>query len=87
MGGLGPMAGQNYYFTECAPEKIQDAIDRCVNESARLYAMLDRRLAARSCIAGDYSIADMAAHAVYRATPAPATGSGQFPEPEALGLR
>jgi len=62
MGGLGPMAGQNHHFTQYAPEKLPYAIDRYVNETARLYAVLDKRLADREFIAGDYSIADMAAY-------------------------
>ncbi|MEC5163444.1 GSH-dependent disulfide-bond oxidoreductase [Janthinobacterium sp. CG_23.3] len=63
MGGLGPMAGQNHHFVQYAPEKIQYAIDRYVNETNRLYGVLDRRLADRAFLAGDaYSIADMAAY-------------------------
>lgn len=63
MGGLGPMAGQNHHFVQYAPEKIQYAVDRYVNETNRLYGVLDRRLAGRAFIAGDaYSIADMAAY-------------------------
>ena len=62
MGGLGPMAGQNHHFTQYAPEKLPYAIDRYVNETARLYAVLDKRLADREFVAGDYSIADMAAY-------------------------
>ena len=62
MGGLGPMAGQNHHFTQYAPEKIAYAIDRYVGETARLYAVLDKRLADREFVAGDYSIADMAAY-------------------------
>jgi GSH-dependent disulfide-bond oxidoreductase len=62
MGGLGPMAGQNHHFTQYAPEKLPYAIDRYVNETARLYAVLDRRLADREFVAGEYSIADMAAY-------------------------
>ncbi len=62
MGGLGPMAGQNHHFTQYAPEKLPYAIDRYVNETARLYAVLDNRLADRAFVAGDYSIADMAAY-------------------------
>jgi GSH-dependent disulfide-bond oxidoreductase len=62
MGGLGPMAGQNHHFSQYAPEKIPYAIDRYVNETARLYAVLDRRLADREFVAGEYSIADMAAY-------------------------
>jgi len=63
MGGLGPMAGQNHHFSVYAPEKIPYAIDRYVNETARLYGVLDRRLADRPFVAGDdYSIADMASY-------------------------
>jgi GST-like protein len=62
MGGLGPMAGQNHHFTQYAPEPIPYAIDRYVKETNRLYGVLDRRLADREFVAGDYSIADMAAY-------------------------
>ena len=62
MGGLGPMAGQNHHFTQYAPEKIPYAIDRYVKETNRLYGVLNRRLAERAFVAGDYSIADMAAY-------------------------
>ena len=62
MGGLGPMAGQNHHFTQYAPEKVPYAIDRYVKETARLYAVLNKRLAGRDFIAGDYSIADMACY-------------------------
>ncbi|MBD8184603.1 glutathione binding-like protein [Pseudomonas viridiflava] len=61
MGGLGPMAGQNHHFNRFAKEKIPYAIERYVNETARLYGVLDKRLADRDFVAGsDYSIADMA---------------------------
>lgn len=60
MGGLGPMAGQNHHFTQYAPEKIPYAINRYVNETGRLYAVLDKRLSDREFIAGEYSIADIA---------------------------
>jgi GSH-dependent disulfide-bond oxidoreductase len=63
MGGLGPMAGQNHHFGVYAPEKLPYAIARYVNETNRLYGVLDRRLAGRHFIAGDdYSIADMACY-------------------------
>ena len=62
MGGLGPMAGQNHHFGTYAPEKIPYAIDRYVNETNRLYGVLNKRLADRPFVAGDYSIADMAAY-------------------------
>jgi GSH-dependent disulfide-bond oxidoreductase len=62
VGGLGPMAGQNHHFARYAPQKIPYAIDRYVNETNRLYGVLDRRLAQAPYLAGDYSIADMAAY-------------------------
>ncbi len=62
MGGLGPMAGQNHHFSQYAPEKIPYAIDRYVKETNRLYGVLNKRLAGRAFLAGDYSIADMACY-------------------------
>ena len=62
MAGLGPMAGQNHHFSQYAPEKLPYAIDRYVNETGRLYAVLNKRLADREFVAGDYSIADIAAY-------------------------
>jgi GSH-dependent disulfide-bond oxidoreductase len=62
-GGLGPMAGQNHHFGQYAPEKIPYAIGRYVNETNRLYGVLDRRLADHEFLAGaNYTIADMAAY-------------------------
>ncbi len=62
MGGLGPMAGQNHHFVQYAPEKLPYAINRYVNETNRLYGVLNRRLADREFVAGEYSIADMASY-------------------------
>ncbi|HCN71491.1 MAG TPA: thiol:disulfide oxidoreductase [Pusillimonas sp.] len=63
MGGLGPMAGQNHHFNQYAPEKIEYAIDRYVRETARLYGVLNKRLADREFVAGnEYTIADMASY-------------------------
>ncbi len=60
MSGVGPMQGQSNVFFRYFPEKIQPAIDRYQNEVKRLYTVLDRRLADREYLAGDYSIADIA---------------------------
>ncbi len=63
MGGLGPMLGQNHHFRNYAPEKVPYAINRYLNETNRLYGVLDRRLADRPFVAGeDYTIADMASY-------------------------
>jgi GSH-dependent disulfide-bond oxidoreductase len=60
MGGFGPMLGQTHHFRLYAPEQIPYAVDRYTNESKRLYGVLNKRLADREFIAGEYSIADMA---------------------------
>ena len=62
VGGLGPMAGQNHHFSQYAPEKIPYAIERYVNETNRLYGVLDRQLANFEDVAGEYSLADMASY-------------------------
>ena len=62
MGGLGPMAGQYNHFGNYAVEKLTYAIDRYRNEVNRLYGVMNKRLADRQFLGGDYSIADMAAY-------------------------
>jgi GST-like protein len=62
MGGLGPMLGQNHHFSQYAPEKIPYAISRYVKETERLYGVMDKQLSDRRFLAGEYSIADMAAY-------------------------
>jgi GSH-dependent disulfide-bond oxidoreductase len=60
MSALGPMAGQAHHFRGYAPEKIPYAIDRYTSEVNRLYGVMNKRLADRSFLAGDYSVADIA---------------------------
>ncbi len=60
MGGLGPMLGQNHHFSRFAPEKILYAIERYLNETKRLYSVLNNQLIGQKFVAGEYSIADMA---------------------------
>ena len=66
MAGLGPMAGQNGHFNHAAPEKLPYAINRYERETARLFAVLDKRLTDRDFVAGsgrgEYSIADIASY-------------------------
>jgi GST-like protein len=62
MANLGPNSGQNNHFSNYAVEKIPYAMDRYRNEVNRLYGVLNRRLADRAYLAGDYSIADMASY-------------------------
>ncbi len=66
VGGFGPMLGQNHHFAIYAKEKIPYAIKRYVDETHRLYRVLDGQLArqaaaGRDYVAGsDFSIADIA---------------------------
>ena len=65
VGGVGPMAGQAHHFLKYAPsleppQVLPYAQDRYRREVARLYGVLDKRLAENRYVAGDfYSIADM----------------------------
>ena len=61
MGGIGPFLGQAHHFRRAAPQRIPYAIKRYTDEAARLYGVLDERLAESSWLAmNSYSIADMA---------------------------
>lgn len=59
VGGVGPMFGQLGHFLS-AHQKVPYALERYHKESARLYGVLDRRLASVDYLAGQYGIADMA---------------------------
>mgnify|MGYP000849041672 CR=1 FL=1 len=67
VGGLGPMAGQASHFVNYAPkivddpERIEYGRARYVNELNRLCGVMERRLVDRPYLAGEYSIADIAA--------------------------
>jgi GST-like protein len=61
MGNVGPFFGQTHHFNRFAKEKIPYAIERYVNETKRLYGVMDKRLTAVEYLAGDdYTIADVA---------------------------
>ena len=60
-GGLGPIAGQLSHFVSYAKESVPYAHERFANEYDRLLAVMDIRLRDREYLAGDYSIADIAA--------------------------
>jgi GSH-dependent disulfide-bond oxidoreductase len=62
MGGVGPMFGQVGFFHHFAGKEIEDPRprDRYYAEARRLLGVLDKQLAGRDWIAGDYSIADIA---------------------------
>ncbi len=65
VGGVGPMAGQAHHFLVYAPkfdppQDIPYAKERYRKEVARLYKVLDTRLAGKDYICGEFSIADIA---------------------------
>lgn len=62
VGGVGPMAGQAHHFRSYAPEQIPYAVERYTREVGRLYGVIDKRVADRDFLAGEYSIADMATY-------------------------
>ncbi|QYT04398.1 hypothetical protein H0G86_011304 [Trichoderma simmonsii] len=62
-GGIGPMHGQAAHFYRYAPTKIQYGIDRYINETRRLYRVIDAELAKSKSgflVADHISIADIA---------------------------
>jgi GST-like protein len=61
IGGLGPMGGQAHHFLRYAPQKVEYAMHRFRTEVARLYKVMDTQLENQEFLAGDYSIADIAA--------------------------
>ena len=61
MGGLGPMQGQANVFNRYFPETLPRVIKRYQDETRRLFEVMDARLGQEPYLAGDYSIADMAA--------------------------
>ena len=63
VGGIGPMFGQAQHFRRFAPQPLPYAIERYSTEAARLYRVLDKRLAASEFLAeSEYSIADIASY-------------------------
>ena len=66
MASVGPMLGQCHHFNayaplRVAPEKLEYAQERYINEGNRIYGVIDRQLADKEWIAaGEYTIADMA---------------------------
>lgn len=60
-GGLGPMAGQLSHFVSYVRDPAPYAQERYAKEYDRLLAVMDVRLRDREYLAGEYSIADIAA--------------------------
>jgi GST-like protein len=61
MGGFGPMPGQVHHFIALKDEAQRAyGLKRYMDETRRLYAVMDKRLAMHEHFAGELSIADFA---------------------------
>ncbi|MCM0035818.1 MAG: glutathione S-transferase N-terminal domain-containing protein [Burkholderiaceae bacterium] len=61
MAGFGPIPGQVHHFLGLANEDDKRyGVQRFMNETRRLYGVMDRRLAEQAYFAGEISIADFA---------------------------
>ena len=61
MGGVGPMFGQCHHYSKYNPGKAPYAEERYLNETKRLYGVMDERLGKTGYLAcNEYTIADMA---------------------------
>jgi len=61
MGGFGPMPGQVHHFIALKDEAQRAyGLKRYMDETRRLYGVMDKRLATREHFAGELSIADFA---------------------------
>ena len=61
MGGVGPMFGQCHHYTKYNPGKAPYAQDRYLNETLRLYGVMNEKLGRTGYLACDeFTIADMA---------------------------
>ena len=93
VGGLGPMAGQANHFRSYGPSFLKDqrmiayGVNRYSNEVQRLWGVIDKRLADRDFVAGDYSIADMACWPWMRAPESHGVDPNEFPHANAWRAR
>ncbi|KAJ5723916.1 hypothetical protein N7488_001951 [Penicillium malachiteum] len=70
MGGLGPMQGQANHFRVYASVRSDYGIKRYIDETKRLYSVLESRLQESAFLAGEkYTIADIANFTWVRSAP------------------
>lgn len=60
IASVGPMFGQANHFVKHTAERLEYPIARYTKEANRLMGVLNTRLSAVDCLAGEYSIADIA---------------------------
>jgi GST-like protein len=59
---LGPHSSQAHHWSALAPKSSPSALEHCVALVERVYRVVDERLAENAFLAGEYSIADIAAY-------------------------
>ena len=87
MGGLGPMAGQAHHFRQYADDAHEYSINRYTDEVNRLYGVMNIQLKDNDYLAGEYSIADMAAYPWVRPYKRQGQDLKEFPYLEAWYVR
>ncbi|PHV12797.1 glutathione binding-like protein [Chitinimonas sp. BJB300] len=87
MGGVGPMLGQAHHFNYFAPERIAYAMNRYSKEANRLYGVLNKQLAERDYVAGEYSIADIALYPWTLSTDKQGVSLADYPHVQAWQAR
>lgn len=79
MANVGPVFGNNNHFRTYAADKHPYAIDRFLNETHRLFGVLEDRLDGRDYVCGDYSIADIASFCWMRSWERRGVDIAEFP--------
>ena len=93
MANLGPNAGQRNHFRNYAPTIVPDQRQvaygaiRYTNEVHRLYGVLNKQLAGKDFITGDYTIADMITWPWVQARYNPGLDLDEFPALKAWQAR
>ncbi len=93
MAGLGPVSGNVNWFTRVSQkpdtptEAIEYALGRFTRETRRLFGVLERGLADREYLCGDYSIADMCCWTWIEKYPGNGGGLDDFPNVAAWHAR
>ncbi|GAB5591778.1 Glutathione S-transferase 2 [Umbelopsis nana] len=80
MGGVGPMQGQANHFLLYAPEKISYAQKRYLEETKRLYGVLEIALEGQEYLANNqFSLADIANYSWIKCSPLIGISLDEFP--------
>ena len=88
---LGPHSAYAHYWSALAIDKSTPALNYHVSVAARVYRLLDKRLSEHQYLAGDYSVADIAAYPWIAVSDWTTLDMGDYPHLErwynSIGLR